>query len=63
MMTVPIRSAPSLEVGKPRPLFKLKQGGILLEVSRHERFLLLMPTTRAAERRIIVSTPPVGGLR
>jgi Tol biopolymer transport system component len=54
MMTVPVRTSPSLAVGIPRQLFELKQSATLMEVSRDGRFLLLVPHVLAAERPIVV---------
>jgi Tol biopolymer transport system component len=59
MMTVPVRTAPSLTVGIPRQLFELKRAASLLEVSGDGRFLLLVPHVLAAERPIVVGTAAI----
>jgi hypothetical protein len=59
MMTVPVRTRPSLWVGIAQQLFELKRSASLLEVSRDGRFLLLVPQMRAAERPIIVDTSTI----
>ena len=46
-------------VGIPRNLFELKQPALLLEVLSEDRFLLLVPKVRAAERPIIVRTAAI----
>ena len=56
MMTIPVRTAPSLTVGTPRQLFQLRRPARLLVVSPDGRFLLLVPHVRAAERPISVAT-------
>jgi len=63
MMTVPVRTRPSLSVGIAQQLFELKRSAWLLEVSRDGRFLLLVPQVRAAERPIIVDTATISSRR
>lgn len=59
MMTVPVRTRPSLSVGIAQQLFELKRSASLFEVSRDGRFLLFVPHLRAAERPIIVDTAAI----
>jgi isocitrate dehydrogenase kinase/phosphatase len=63
MMTVPVRTRPSLSVGIAQQLFEQKRSAWLLEVSRDGRFLLLVPQVRAAERPIIVDTATISSRR
>ena len=63
MVTVPVRTRPSLSVGIAQQLFELKRSAWLLEVSRDGRFLLLVPQVRAAERPIIVDTATISSRR
>jgi Tol biopolymer transport system component len=59
MMSVPLRTAPRLDVGTPRPLFKVKRETWLMDVSLDGRLLLLEPQVRAAERPIVVATDAI----
>ena len=63
MMTVSVRTRPSLRVGLAQQVFELKRSAWLLEVSRDGRFLLLVPQVRAAERPIIVDTATISSRR
>jgi Tol biopolymer transport system component len=60
MMTMAVRTRPSLTVGEPKQLFELKRSASLLEVARDGRFLLFVPHVRAGERPIVVATAPIG---
>jgi Tol biopolymer transport system component len=60
MMTVAIRTVPSLKVvGAPKPLFKLRRTALLQDVFRDGRFLLLVPLVRADEIPITVWTAAI----
>ena len=60
MMTMTVQTRPSLTVGKPKQLFKLRRSASLLEVSSDgKRFLLLVPQVRAGERPIVVDTAAI----
>jgi hypothetical protein len=48
MMTIAIYTRPSLTVGLPKQLFKLRRPASLLEVSSDGRFLLFVPHVRGA---------------
>jgi Tol biopolymer transport system component len=63
MMTVPVRTRPSLAVAIAQQRFELKRSASLLEVSRDGRFLLLVAQTRAAERPIVVDTATISSRR
>jgi Tol biopolymer transport system component len=63
MMTVDVQTVPSLNVGTPRPLFALKRRGVLFEISREGRFLMLVPLTRASQRPISVALAAVAPRR
>jgi Tol biopolymer transport system component len=63
LMTIPVRTSPSLTVGMPEQLFELKWPAYLAEVSRDGRFLLLVPRVRAAERPIIVDTATISSAK
>jgi serine/threonine protein kinase/Tol biopolymer transport system component len=63
MMSVTVRTVPSLAVGIARPLFQMKQPAILLQVARDGRFLMLMPRVRAETQPITVATAAVGAAR
>jgi hypothetical protein len=54
MMTLGVETVPSLRVGKPKQLFKLRRRARLQDVSRDGRFLLLVHHVRAGERPIVV---------
>jgi eukaryotic-like serine/threonine-protein kinase len=56
MMTVRVRTNPSISFGIAQQLFALKPSASLLEVSPDGRFLLLVPRVFAPERPIIVGT-------
>jgi len=55
LMTMPVRTSPSLTVGMPQQLFEFKQPASLAEVSRDGRFLLLVSLERASKNPIIVA--------
>ena len=61
MTAVAVRTQPSLVVGAAQPLFELTRPVVLFDVSRDGRFLLFVPTVRAAERPIAVATSAVTG--
>jgi eukaryotic-like serine/threonine-protein kinase len=63
VMSIAIRTTPTLDVGTPQPLFELKRSAALADVARDGRFLLLVPLGRAGERPIAVATAAVGGDR
>ena len=63
MMTVPVQTVPSLSVGVPKQLFKLRRSASLLEVSRDGRFLLLVHQVRAGQRPIVVDTAAISSTR
>jgi hypothetical protein len=56
MMTVTVSTVPSLTVGEPEQLFKLRRPARLQDVSRNGRFLLLVPQVRADQHPITVWT-------
>ena len=56
MMTATVRTVPSLTVGEPEQLFKLRRPARLQDVVRDGRFLLLVPTVRADQHPITVWT-------
>jgi len=55
LMTMPVRTSPSLTAGMPQQLFEFKQPASLAEVSRDGRFLLLVSLERASKNPIIVA--------
>jgi hypothetical protein len=59
MMSVPVRTAPTLTVGTAQPLFELKRGMTFLDVSRDGRFLVQVEQVSAAQQPITVSTAGV----
>jgi hypothetical protein len=60
MMTLGIRTVPSLKVVEPpKPLFKLRRAASLQDVFRDGRFLLLVPRVRADEHPITVWTAAI----
>jgi serine/threonine protein kinase/Tol biopolymer transport system component len=59
MMTLEVQTVPSLKVGVPKQLFKLRRSASLLEVSRDGRFLLLVHQVRADQRPIVVDTAAI----
>ncbi len=63
VMTMAVRTEPSLTVGTAQQLFQLKRPGRLFDVSRDGRFLLLVPQVRAAERPISVAIAAISGDR
>jgi eukaryotic-like serine/threonine-protein kinase len=63
MMTLAVRTVPSLEVGTPEPLFKLRRTARLQDVSRDGRFLLLVPLVRADQHPIAVWTAAIASTR
>ena len=63
MMTVPVQTVPSLNVGVSKQMFKLRHPASLLEVSRDGRFLLLVHQVRAGERPIVVDTAAISSAR
>ena len=60
MMSLAVRTTPTLEVGTPQPLFELKRPAILFEVARDGRFLLLVRQIFAYEQPITVATAAIG---
>jgi Tol biopolymer transport system component len=60
MMSIPVRTTPTLDVGTPRPLFELTRAAILLDVARDGRFLLLVRQIVAYEQPITVATAAIG---
>jgi serine/threonine protein kinase/Tol biopolymer transport system component len=63
MMTLEVQKVPSLKVGVPKQLFKLRRSASLLEVSRDGRFLLLVHQVRADQRPIVVDTAAIASTR
>jgi eukaryotic-like serine/threonine-protein kinase len=63
MMTVAVRTVPSLKVYKPEQLFKLRRQARLQDVFRDGRFLLLVPQVRADEHPITVWTAAIPSRR
>jgi hypothetical protein len=63
MMMLTVQTVPSLKVGKPKQLFKLKRSASLFEVSRDGRFLLLVHLVRADQRPIVVDTAGISSTR
>lgn len=59
MTAIPVRTAPSLHVGTPQPLFEIKRATRLNDVSRDGRFVMTVPEVRAGERPITVGTHAV----
>ena len=56
MMTQTVSMVPSLKVGAPEKLFKLRRTAYLQDVSLDGRFLLLVPLVRAGQYPIAVWT-------
>jgi Tol biopolymer transport system component len=63
MMTLEVQTVPSLKVGVPKQLFKLRRSASLLEVSRDGRLLLLVHQERADKRPIVVDTAAISSTR
>jgi hypothetical protein len=63
MMMLTVQTVPSLKVGKPKQLFKLRRSASLFEVSRDGRFLLLVHLVRADQRPIVVDTAGISSTR
>jgi serine/threonine protein kinase/Tol biopolymer transport system component len=63
MMTVAVRTVPSLTVETPKKLFQLQPHAKLQDVFRDGRFLLLVPQMRAGEQPITVWTAAVTSAR
>jgi serine/threonine protein kinase/Tol biopolymer transport system component len=59
MMTLAVKTVPSLSVDKPKQLFKLRRPARLQDVSRDGRFLLLVHQVRAGDRPIVVVTAAI----
>ena len=59
MMTLAVSTVPSLTVGAPKQLFKLRRPATLQDVSRDGRFLLLVPQVRAGQHPIAVWTAAI----
>ena len=59
IMTLDVRTVPSLRVGAPRQLFRLRRPATLQDVSRDGRFLLLVRQARAADHPIVVWTAAI----
>jgi Tol biopolymer transport system component len=60
MMSLAVRTTPTLEVGTPQPLFELKRPAILFDVARNGRFLLLVRQIFAYQQPITVATAAIG---
>jgi hypothetical protein len=63
MMAIPISADPALALNVPKALFGVKPADILLDVSRDDRFLLLISQVRAGTRPVVVSTAAVQALQ
>ena len=63
MMTVTVRTSPSLTVGMPVKLFEVKRSASLAEVSSDGRFLLMVSLARASQNPIVVSTAAISSGR
>jgi Tol biopolymer transport system component len=59
MMSLAVRTTPTLEVGTPQPLFELKRPAILFDVARNGRFLLLVRQIFAYQQPITVATAAI----
>ena len=59
MMTIPVRTSPSLTVGMPVKLFEFKRPASLAEVSHDGRFLLMVSLVRASQKPIVVGTAAI----
>jgi serine/threonine protein kinase/Tol biopolymer transport system component len=60
VMSLAVRTAPTLTVGTPQPLFELKRPAILFDVARDGRFLLLVRQIFADEQPITIATAAIG---
>jgi Tol biopolymer transport system component len=60
MMSLAVRTTPTLDVGTPQLLFELKRPSILFDVAHDGRFLLLVRQSFAYEQPITVATAAIG---
>jgi hypothetical protein len=63
MMTVTVSTVPKVDVGEPEPLFTLRRKETLQDVSRDDRFLLLVPQVRPSQLPLIVWTGAIASTR
>ena len=63
MVTHAVGTVPTLTVGPPEQLFKLKEAATLQDVSRDGHFLLLVPQKRAGVHPITVLTAAIASTR
>ena len=63
MMTISVRTSPSLTVGMPVKLFEFKRSASLAEVSHDGRFLLMVSLVRASQKPIVVDTAAISSGR
>jgi serine/threonine protein kinase/Tol biopolymer transport system component len=63
MMTILVRTSPSLTVGMPVKLFEVKRSASLAEVSSDGRFLLMVSLARASQNPIVVGTAAISSGR
>jgi hypothetical protein len=63
MMTRTVRYVPALTVGEPEPLFKLQRTAYLQDVSRDDRFVLLVPQAEAGQHPMAIWTAAIAATR